>query len=95
MFESVVETLVEQLKQLFGESVPKQAVYNIKAMALAEILKTKGFAFQLKDMCPKKITETNWRATFLKEDAVFAAKNTQSAVAVCMAAVDALGPLSE
>ena len=65
MSESVVETIEEQLKQLLGESVPDQAVYNINAaMELAGILETKGFTFQLKDMCPKSMTETNWRATF-------------------------------
>lgn len=96
MSESAVEYLEEQLKQLLGESVPNQAVYNINAaMELAGILETKGFTFQLKDMCPKSMIETNWRATFLKEDAIFAAENPQSAVAVCMAAVDALSPLSE
>lgn len=95
MSRSAVENLEEQLKQLLGESVPVQAVYNINAaMELAGILETKGFTFQLKDMCPKSLTETNWRATFLKEDAQFSAEDPQSAVAVCMAAVDALGPLS-
>lgn len=95
MSESTVEILEEKLTQLLGESSPDQAVYNINAaMELAGILETKGFTFQLKDMCPKSMTETNWRATFLKEDAVFSAENSQSSVAVCMAAVDALsGPL--
>jgi len=92
MSGSTVENLEEQLKQLLGKSVPDQAVYNINAaMALAGILETKGFTFQLKDMCPKSMTETNWRATFLKEDSVFSAENPQSSVAVCMAVVDALG----
>ena len=91
MSESAVEILEEQLKQLLGKSVPDQAVYNINAaMELAGILETKGFTFQLKDMCPKSMTETNWRATFLKDDAVFSVENPQSSVAVCMAAVDAL-----
>lgn len=95
MSGSTVENLEEQLKQLLGESVPVQAVYNINAaMELAGILEKKGFTFQLKDMCPKSLTKTNWRATFLKEDAAFSAENPQSSVAVCMAAVDALGPLS-
>ena len=95
MSESAVENLEEQLKQLLGESVPNQAVYNINAaMELAGILETKGFTFQLKDLCPKSMTETNWRATFLKEDTAFSAENPQSSVAVCMAAVDALGALS-
>ncbi|MGM0655777.1 MAG: hypothetical protein ACQETR_10730 [Thermodesulfobacteriota bacterium] len=96
MSESAVEILEEKLKELLGEALPDQAVYNINAaMELAGILETRGFTFQLKDMCPKSMTETNWRATFLKEDAVFSAENSQSSVAVCMAAVDALtSPLS-
>jgi hypothetical protein len=91
MSESAVEILEEKLKELLGEALPDQAVYNINAaMELAGILETKGFTFQLKDMCPKSMTETHWRATFLKEGAVFSAENPQSSVAVCMAAVDAL-----
>ena len=95
MSEYTVEHLEEQLKQFLGESVPEQAVYNINAaMELAGILETKGFTFQLKDMCPKSMTQTNWRATFLKQDNSFSAENPQSATAVCMAAVDAVRSLS-
>lgn len=91
MSESAIESLKEQLKQLLGESVPDQAVYNInEAMELAGILENKGFTFQLKDMCPKSLTETHWRATFLKDDAVFSAEAPQSSVAVCRAAAEAL-----
>lgn len=50
MSESAIERLEKQLKQLLGESVPDQAVYNINAaMELAGILETQGFTFQLKD----------------------------------------------
>jgi hypothetical protein len=95
MSEIAVENLEEQLKQLLDESIPNQAVYNINAaMELAGMLETKGFTFQLKDMCPKSLIETNWRATFLKDGATFSAENPQSALAVCMAAVDALRSLS-
>lgn len=95
MSEPAAENLEKQLKQLLGDSVPKQAVYNINAaMELAGILETKGFTFQLKDMCPKSLTQTSWRANFLKQDMIFSAENPQSSVAVCMAAVDALGSLS-
>ncbi|WP_462270871.1 hypothetical protein [Desulfobacter sp.] len=91
MSESAIEILEEQLKALLGDSVPDQAVYNINAaMELAGMLEAEGFTFQLKDMCAKSMTETNWRATFLKEDAAFSAENPQSSVAVCMAAVEAL-----
>ncbi len=94
MSESAVGNLEDQLKQFFGESVPEQAAYNINAaMELAGILETKGFTFQLKDMCPKSMTQTNWRATFLKQDNSFSAENPQSAIAICTAAVDALRSL--
>lgn len=96
MSESEVEYLNGQLKQFLGESVPNQAVYNINAaMELAGILETKGFTFQLKDMCPKSMTDTNWHASFLKQDKSFSAESPQSAIAVCTAAVDALGSLAE
>ena len=95
MSESTVEILEEKLTQLLGESVPDQAVYNINAaMELAGILETKGFTFQLKDMCPKSLIDTNWRATFLKDGRKFSAENSQSALAVCMAAVEALRSLT-
>lgn len=91
MSESAEKNLEKQLKQFLGESLPDQAVYNINAaMALAGILEARGFTFQLKDMCPKSMTQTNWRATFIKSDSIFSAEDPQSSVAVCMAAVDAL-----
>jgi len=95
MSESAAENIEEQLKQHLGESLPDQAVYNINAaMELSGILEAKGFTFQLKDMCPKSIIDTNWRATFLKDDRKFSAENAQSALAVCMAAVEALRSLT-
>nr|WP_319394416.1 hypothetical protein [uncultured Desulfobacter sp.] len=95
MSDSATENIEEQLKLLLDESLPNQAVYNINAaMELAGILENKGFTFKLKDLCPKSLVETNWRATFLKEGATFSAENPQSAMAVCMAAVDALRSLS-
>ena len=91
MSESAVEHLEEQLRQLLGDAVPNQAVHNINAaMELAGMLEDKGFTFQLKDMCPKSMTDTNWRAAFLKDDAQFSAENPQPSAAVCMAALGAL-----
>jgi len=89
-----VDHLEKQLEQLFGGALPDQAVHNINAaMKLAGILEAQGFTFQLKDMCPRSLNETNWRAAFSKEDAIFSAEDPRSSVAVCMAAVDALaGP---
>ncbi|WP_321492644.1 hypothetical protein [uncultured Desulfobacter sp.] len=96
MSGSEIKTLEEQLEQLLQEPVPDQAVYNVNAaMQLASIIEAKGFTFQLKDMCPKSLIETNWRATFLKEGEVFSAEHAQSSMAICLAAVDVLASLPE
>ena len=85
------EQLEKQLKQFLGEAVPKQAIDDIHAaIEIARILETKGFTFQLKDLCPKSMNETAWRATFFKDNVAFAADDPESSVAVCKAAVDAM-----
>ncbi len=91
MQESILEKLEKQLKQLFGEAAPTNAPYDINAaLELSEYLETKGFSFQLKDLCPKSLNETKWRAIFFKDDKKFSADDPQSSVAICTAAVDAL-----
>jgi len=91
MSKSILERLEKQLKQTLGEAVPTNAAYDIHAaLELAEILETKGFFFQLKDLFPKSPTETQWRAIFFKDDEKFSADDPQSSMAVCMAALDAL-----
>lgn len=91
MSESIPEILEKQLKQHLGEAVPTHAANNINAaLELSEILEAKGFFFQLKDLCPKSQNETKWRAIFLKDGEKFSADDPQSAVAICMAAVNAL-----
>ncbi|MFO7910993.1 MAG: hypothetical protein R6V15_02410 [Desulfotignum sp.] len=97
MSKSILEQLEKQLIQFLGEAVPDQAVYDIHAaMELAWILETKGFTFQLKDLCPKSLNETAWRAIFFKENIAFTADDPEPSVALCKAAVDALAnPLSE
>jgi len=95
MSESITEILEKQLKQHLGEAVPTHAAYNINAaLELSEILKAKGFSFQLKDLCPKSLNETQWRAIFFKDGKKFSADDPQSAVAICTAGVDALSNLS-
>jgi hypothetical protein len=91
MSKSILEQLEKQLKKFLGEAVPNQAVYDIHAaMELAMILETKGFTFQLKDLCPKSMDETAWRAIFFKDKVAFATDHPESSVSVCKAAVDAL-----
>jgi len=91
MSESIPEILEKQLKQHLGEAVPTHAAYDIHAaLELSEIMEAKGFSFQLKDLCPKSLNKTQWRAIFLKDGEKFLADDPQSSVAVCTAAVDAL-----
>jgi hypothetical protein len=91
MPESMPEILEKQLKQYLGEVVPYHAAYDIHAaLELSEILEARGFSFQLKDLCPKSMDKTQWRAIFHKNGKKFSADDPQSAVAVCAAAVDAL-----
>jgi len=91
MSESVAEILENQLKQYLGEAMPAHAAHDIHAaLELSEVLEAKGFSFQLKDLCPKSLNETQWGAVFIKDDREFSANNAQSAVAICTAAVGAL-----
>ncbi len=91
MSESIPEILEKQLKRHLGEAVPTQAAYNINAaLELSKIIEAKGFSFQLKDLCPKSLSETQWRAIFIRDGEKFSADDPQSSVAVCTAAVDAL-----
>ncbi len=91
MSEFIPERLEKQLKYHLGEAVPTHAAYNINAaLKLSEILEAKGFSFQLKDLCPKSMNETRWRAIFYKDGKKFSIDDPQSSVAVCAAAIDAL-----
>ena len=91
MSESISERLEKQLKQHLGEAVPTHAADNVHAaLELAGILETRGFSFQLKDLCPKSPNQTLWGAIFLKDGKKFSANDPQPSVAVCTAAVDAL-----
>ncbi len=91
MSQLLLEKLEKALKQCLGDEVPANVVHDIHAaLELSEILERKGFVFQLKDLCPKSQYETQWRAVFSKDGKKFLADDSQSSVAVCMAAVDAL-----
>lgn len=91
MSESIPERLEKQLKQHLGEAVPIHAAYDIHAaLELSAILESKGFSFQLKDLCPKNMNETQWRAIFHKDGKKFSTDDPQSSVAICAAAIEAL-----
>ena len=94
MTTPTIEQLEQKLKQQLGESVPANAGSDINAaLALAQSLETKGFSFKLKDLCPKSMTETRWRAVFSKSGKTVSADNAQSSIAVLTAAVGALDTL--
>lgn len=91
MPESRLDMLEEQLKVLLGTADYHQAVHDINAaMELGGVLENKGFFFQLKDLYPKSMTQTGWRASFSRDGMTFSADNPQASVAVCMAVVGAL-----
>ena len=91
MAESIIDELEKQLRQILGENMPDRAVHEIHAaMELAGILEAKGFSFQLKDLCPRSMNETAWRAVFIKDGMEFSADDPLSPVAVCKAALGAL-----
>lgn len=60
------------------------------ALQISEFMESKGYGFRLKDLCPKSLTESSWRAIFTHGDTEFTAENTESAIAVCSAALAAL-----
>ncbi len=91
MSEQQIEVLEKELAQLVEAEIPAHPAQDIHdALQVADTLESKGFSFALKDMCPKSLSDTMWRATFSKDGAEFAAEHTHSAVAVCTAAVGAL-----
>ncbi len=65
MNTTISEKLENELKKFLGETVPAQAAKDIHAaLALADTLKSKGFAFLLKDLCPGNPDQTHWQAVF-------------------------------
>jgi hypothetical protein len=94
MHTTIPETLEHELKKYLGEAVPGHAATDIHAaLALADILKSRGFAFQLKDLCPGSPDQTGWQAVFSKEGYEFTADHPDSPAAVCTAAIGALSTL--
>jgi len=60
------------------------------ALKVADFMESKGYGFQLKDMCPHSLDQAMWKAVFIAADAEFAAEDAQGAVAICAAAAAAL-----
>ena len=91
MSASMAAELENKLAQLLDTDIPAHPTQDINAaLQLSDTMQAKGFAFKLKDLCPKSLSETMWRAVFSKSGMDFKAEAPDSALAVCAAAVEAL-----
>jgi hypothetical protein len=91
MNTTLSDKLEIELKKYLGEAVPALAATDIHAaLALADILKSKGFGFHLKDLCPGSPDQTQWQATFSRNEETFSADHPDAPMAVCTAAIGAL-----
>ncbi|WP_319550093.1 hypothetical protein [Desulfogranum marinum] len=91
MSETIFERLEQQLKQLLDEAIPTHVTDNINsALELVTVMEARGFSFQLKDACPKSLTDSLWCANFLKNGENFSAEYPLAPVAICAAAIGAL-----
>jgi hypothetical protein len=91
MDPSLSDKLKKELKKYLGDAVPAHAAADIHAaLELADTLKSKGFGFHLKDLCPGSPDQTRWQAVFSKDNDEFTADHTDASVAVCSAAIGAL-----
>lgn len=70
-------------------SVPPSSDVN-EALRVVDYFESKGFSFRLKDMVPKSLSESRWRATFTHAETEFVAEDSQPAVAICIAAAAVL-----
>lgn len=94
MTMTISETLEYELKKYLAGALPAHAATDIHAaLALAEILKSRGFAFYLKDLCPGSRDQTRWQAVFSKQGDEFTADHPDAPAAVCTAAIGALSSL--
>jgi hypothetical protein len=91
MDSSISDKLENELKKYLGDAVPAHAATDIHAaLELADTLKSKGFGFHLKDLCPGSPDQTRWQAIFSKNNDEFTADHSDASVAVCSAAIGAL-----
>ncbi|MFW6324439.1 MAG: hypothetical protein ACOC0U_05180 [Desulfovibrionales bacterium] len=85
------DLLERRLEQLLGTDFPSNSTDTITAaLELAEHVQSRGFSFQLKDLCPRSLHESAWSAVFSNGEAQFTAEDSQASIAVCTAAVKAL-----
>lgn len=94
MNPSISDRLESELKKYLGDAVPAHAATDIHAaLVLADTLKSKGFGFCLKDLCPGTPDQTLWQAIFSKDEDDFTADHPDASLAVCSAAIGALSNL--
>lgn len=91
MSELTIQELEKKVSQLIKADLPAHPAQDLNAaLQVAEHVETLGFTFALRDMCPKSMCETRWRATFSSGDMKFMAEDTEAPVAVCTAITKAL-----
>ncbi|OEU65561.1 MAG: hypothetical protein BA863_01480 [Desulfovibrio sp. S3730MH75] len=92
MSELIIEDLEKQLDEFFGAELPDRALQDVNvALQVAEMVKCKGYSFQMEDLCRRSMDESMWRASFSKDGEDFYVDDARAAVAVCAAVVKALG----
>ncbi|WP_147819456.1 hypothetical protein [Salidesulfovibrio onnuriiensis] len=90
MSDNTIASLERELAEFLGADLPEHPAADVhEALQVATLLESKGYAFTLRDLCPKSMS-SNWRACFTKDGDEFASEGPESALAVCTAAVAAL-----
>lgn len=85
------EELDQRIEQLLDCTLPDRPTADINvALKVADLMESRGYNFQIQDMCPKSLHETLWKAVFASQNSEYVAEAPQSAVAICTAAVAAL-----
>ena len=91
MSEIEIVALEVGLAERVDGVIPAHPTQDIHAaLDVAQWLESQGFDFSLRDMCAKSMYDCMWRASFSKGGMKFEAENSESAIAVCVAALDAL-----
>ena len=91
-----LDELDRRLGAYLAPELPKCPSSDVNlALRVAGIMEARGYSFQLKDLCPKSLSESLWQAVFSHDDARFVAEDCRCAVAVCAAALEALDEAEE
>jgi len=80
-----------RIAKLMGDEKARAYCADINAaLTVAQKMEQRGFFFQLKDLRPKKINESLWRAALrTPSGAEFAAQDENPALAICLAVLKA------